>query len=510
MFASIQHLPFYRSALITLRCVLVLFFLVISGEPCIASDRPARVYVVLWFDTEDYLLPASDDAALHLAQFLSHERIRATFKVVGEKARTLEKRGRTDVIEALKKHEIGYHANFHSIEPTPALYLSNLGWDEGVREFDRRERPGYEDVKRIFHAAPSCYGQPGSSWGPQVYGAMRQWGMHVYLDAGHHVQLNGKPFYYGGAFTFYNLAYLLRAGLGQGDDLETAERRFQAAHDKLIQDGGGVVSVMYHPCEFVHKQFWDGVNFRAGANPPRSNWQVPPQKTPEETRAAFQIFENYIRFIERYADVRFVTGSEAADLYRDRAQGRRFTASELKAVAQGVGENVGFQEHGDYALAASEIFVLLNDYVAQRAAGHTPESVYFDGTPFGPTGIAVDMPDEAVTDRSQLERSAVDVADFVKKQGRIPTAVWLGSVAVTPESYLRALAKFTIALIDGEPLPDTIKLRPSVLAPAAHVAADNPSLWGWIIFPRGFHAPDMMRLAKRQAWTLKPALLNKD
>ena len=76
------------------------------------------------------------------------------------------------MIAALNKHEIGFHAKYHSVEPTPAVYLSNLGWDEGVAEFDRRERPGFDDVKRIFGMAPTCYGQPGSSWGPQSYGAM--------------------------------------------------------------------------------------------------------------------------------------------------------------------------------------------------------------------------------------------------------------------------------------------------------------------------------------------------
>src|SRR6516225_1778896 len=160
------------------------------------AEAPARVYVLLWFDTEDYLLPASDDAALHVARFLSGEGVRATFKVVGEKARTLERRKRGDVIAALKKHEIGYHANWHSVQPSPAMYLSHLGWDDGVAEFDRRERPGFEDVKRIFGVAPSCYGQPGSSWGPQSYGAMRKWGMKVYLDDGSPVRLADRPFYY--------------------------------------------------------------------------------------------------------------------------------------------------------------------------------------------------------------------------------------------------------------------------------------------------------------------------
>src|SRR5712691_1253180 len=129
-----------------------------------AAEPKAKVYVVLWFDTEDYLLPASDDAALRVAEFLHGEGIQATFKVVGEKARTLERRGRTDVIAALKKHEIGYHSNWHSVPPTPAQYLDACGWADGIAEFTRREKPGYDDVARIFGQKPTCYGQPGSSW----------------------------------------------------------------------------------------------------------------------------------------------------------------------------------------------------------------------------------------------------------------------------------------------------------------------------------------------------------
>src|SRR5262245_21510747 len=89
------------------------------------------VDIILWFDTEDYLLPADDDACLRLAQMLTERHIRATFKVVGEKARVLEKRGRTDVIAALKKHDIGFHANFHSVHPTPSEYLVDCGLLDG-------------------------------------------------------------------------------------------------------------------------------------------------------------------------------------------------------------------------------------------------------------------------------------------------------------------------------------------------------------------------------------------
>ena len=491
------------------RRLLALFLLLVL--PVASWAAPAKVYVILWFDTEDYLLPADDDAALHLANFLTREHIKATFKVVGEKARTLERRHRDDVIAALKRHEIGFHSNWHSVQPSPAMYLSTLGWDEGTAEFDRREGPGRDDVQRIFGQAPTCYGQPGSSWGPQSYGAMKKWGMGVYLDAGRHIGLDGKPCYYDGVLNLYNLDHILRTDLTSLEKEQAAEDKFTEARKALLAEGGGVVSIYYHPCEFVHKEFWDAVNFKRGANPPRELWKAPPQKTPEETKTAYECFETWIRFIHRFPEVQFITASQAAKLYRDRARGRRFGPAEIKAVAAAVGDEIDFQRNKDYTLSASEVFALLDDYVAARAAGREPDGLAVTDTPFGPTGASPVIPDDGVTtDWSQFGRTAADVADFVRKQHRVPGTVWLGSTPVSPEAYLRALAAVARDLADGKKPPETIQLKPTPLAAAKYVSADDPKLWGWIIFPPGFHAPAMMRLAKRQAWTLKPALLDPD
>ena len=159
---------------------------------------PVNIYVTLWFDEEDYILPQDDDATKRLAEMLTRLGIRATFKIVGEKARVLEQRGRKDVIAALQPHEIGYHSNTHSQQPTPAVYLQHAGWLEGTAEFLRREGQGAKDVARITGHPPVAYGQPGSSWGPQSYPALRAMGIHLYLDEADHVGIDDQPFYYGG------------------------------------------------------------------------------------------------------------------------------------------------------------------------------------------------------------------------------------------------------------------------------------------------------------------------
>src|SRR6266480_4021302 len=137
--------------------VLLLLFALTSLQSIAAAEKPA-VHVILWFDTEDYLLPADDDATKRLAEMLTQRGIRATFKIVGEKARVLEQRGRRDVIAALKKHDIGYHANFHSVHPAPSEYLADCGLLDGMAEFARREGGGAADVRRILGVKTlACY-----------------------------------------------------------------------------------------------------------------------------------------------------------------------------------------------------------------------------------------------------------------------------------------------------------------------------------------------------------------
>ena len=212
----------------------------------------APVYVVLWFDTEDYIEPAADDAVLHIATDLTDQGVRATFKVVGERARVLEARHRNDVIRALSRHAIGFHSNWHSIHPTPAEYLRRFGYVEGAAEFERREGPGVADIQRVFGVKPVCYGQPGSSWAPQSNLALRRLGIPVYLDEGEQVGLNEQPFWYGGMlYVFHMGENNFRAELNVGDEDKAANQRFDEAVSRLSAGSGGVISIYYHPTEFV-------------------------------------------------------------------------------------------------------------------------------------------------------------------------------------------------------------------------------------------------------------------
>jgi Polysaccharide deacetylase len=478
------------------------------AEP-LAPQGP-KVYVLLWFDTEDYILPQSDDAAKRLAVFLTQQNVRATFKVVGEKARVLNLRQRRDVIGALAQHEIGYHSNTHSQHPTVAEYESTLDWQRGVDEFSRRERPGFETVRRVFGQTPTCYGQPGSSWAPQSFAALKDWGVNVYLDDAKQVGLNGEPFWYGGLLNFFNLrdGNQLRPN-ADWSNLADAKADFQDLHLRLTSKrNGGVVSLYFHPCEFVHKEFWDGVNFARGANPDRADWKVPPMKSPEESEKAFTYLQELVTYIKAFPRVEFVTASQGLQLFRDTAQRRAYSSDTLGPLAAGVSQEVSFQELGDGTVSPSEIFFLLNNLAVQMIQKNPGEPILLDGTPYGPaTASAPPLGEPLQVSWAEFSRAVLDVADFLRKYKQLPGEVWFGSRAVPPESYLLALARVTARLLDKSEPPLSVTLERAHLATAQYVADDAPALWDWVIFPPGFRAPQMMQLAKLQAWTLKPARL---
>ena len=489
----------HLSLVICMLIPLVLICVDVIGQ----KATPGKVYVVLWFDTEDYILPQSDDAAKRLATFLTEQGIQATFKVVGEKARTLERRHRTDVIAALQKHAIGYHSNTHSQHPTPAEYESLLNWESGAAEFARRERRGYDDVQRIFKQKPCCYGQPGNSWAPQAFPSLGSWGIGLYLDEGAHVGLDGQPFYYGGLLNIFNTKEGPQLRPNDGwTNIEESKTKFRQFYERMTSNGGGLISLYFHPCEFIHSQFWD-MNFAHGANPPREQWEIYPLRPPDSRELAFSYFEQLTRYMKSFPQVQFITGPQATRLYADGASGHRFSPSELAEIAHQVESDVNFQVRGTYTLSPAEVMALVAAWMASQPGADTRVALPF--TVYGPSLPSPRQTELVEVPWSQFESSVHELHNFIESNHQIPNAVWLGSTPVAPEAFLVAMAKIASRTANGGPPPERVTVTPARLATEKYVALDSPEIWSWPIFPPGFHSEHLMELARLQAWTLKPA-----
>jgi peptidoglycan/xylan/chitin deacetylase (PgdA/CDA1 family) len=495
------------------KAFLSLVLIAALGPALRSAKAPAPVYVTLWFDTEDYLLPQDDDATKRLAELLSRLGVPATFKIVGEKARVLDRRGRSDVIAALKRHDIGYHSNTHSQQPTIAVYLQNAGWEDGRAEFKRREQSGVDDIKRIFGVTPVAYGQPGSAWAPQTYPALRDMGIKVYLDEADQVGLDDQPFYYGGMLNIFRMrTTLVRMALNGGSSLTEGQAAFDKVHAALTARGGGTVSIYYHPNEWVQAEFWDAVNFRRGANPPPGEWKPPRMRPAAETERAFADFEQFVRFIKAKDGVRFVTATELAALYADRALGRDFGRDELLAIARAVQKDFDFLKLGGYALSGADAFALLTDAAAAvTRTKDLPAAIRL--TPIdGPAQVFSPSTGQLRSSSFSWEAfgSAVrDTAAYCRVHHRMPDEVWIGAENLSPVDYLATLGAVVEQFLATGKLPASVDRKSARTTFERYVAEDSTKLWGWIIFPEGFHAPRIMELARLQAWTLKPALLGR-
>jgi hypothetical protein len=445
------------------------------------ADGP--VYVTLWFDTEDYIEPAADDAALRIANDLSAEGVRATFKVVGEKARMLEKRGRRDVIQALSRHAIGYHSNWHSVHPAPAEYLLHLGYLEGADEFERREGPGVADVKRIFGKQPACYGQPGNSWAPQSNLALRRLGIPVYLDEGEQVGVDEQPFWYGGLlYVFHMGSNQFRAQLNGGAEDPAAYQRFDQTVARLKSGGGGVISIYYHPTEFVTTEFWDAVNFAHGASPAREAWVKPRRRTAAESERCYGVLRQFVRHMKQAPGVRFVTAQELPGLFASptaRVEDRNLVAAQLS------GQIVFGEVQGQMLSPADMMLSLL---------GVTPQMVD------GPTASGTTSYSSATIPAGAFRAAVLDAADFVRRFHRLPNEVFIGSQTLSLADFAATLA----GSIDGG---EAVKVVRGNIAFDRYFATDGRRAFNWIIHPEGFNGAPLLDLARLQGWTLKPARL---
>ncbi len=453
-----------------LLCLLVLLSAAVSAQP--------PVYWLLWFDTEDYIEPSSDDAALRIAEGLRERGVRATFKIVGEKARVWVQRGRQDVIRALAAHDIGYHTEFHSIHPAPAEYLESMGLLDGAAEFTRREKSGFLLLEKLFGLPPSCYGQPGNSWAPQVNLALRSWGVKVYMDDAGQVGFDGQPFWYGGLLYIFNLGrHTVRAELNDPATLEAAKRRFDEAVESARRLGGGVLQTYYHPTEWVTTQFWDGVNFSHGANPERSEWRKPPLRSPVSREQAFRIFFDWVDHVRRTPNLRIVTAREAIALFEPR------DAAPPAGLARRLAESLDAHE----GFSAADLLVNL--------LGLEPQHVD------GPLRRVSTTWEEPQIPRAAFDRARQEAAEFIRAHGRLPDSVWIGSRRISLEDFAATLAA------DGGKGP--VELRKGRLDFERRAGRDAARLYNWVIHPKGFAPEALLEMARLQAWTLKPARLRR-
>ncbi|RLF00385.1 MAG: hypothetical protein DRJ57_01010, partial [Thermoprotei archaeon] len=457
------------------------------------------VYVIFQLDTEDFVTPEADDVLLDLAEIFEKYGIRASFAIVGEKARALRRRGRWDVIRALRAHDIAYQSNYHSLHPTIAEQLRDSGWEDGVKLIIEREGPGLRDLEEIFGQRPSAYIQPGGDWAPQVPYAMRELGIQVYADG----IFEPQPHWFCGVLAIRYALHFDERRASEPSYLSEVKTRFEELYRSLREEGG-VIVVVLHPCMLRTEEFWDAVNFARGAMPAQP--RPAPLCREEEYRARLRAFEEFVALVAGHEGVKVITYRELPGLYREPEV--ELTSSDLRVLAERLIEQPSSHIiHGKPVSLAEAFYALSYSLRTYLERGALPKEVkpYFTLGPLRAPlrhrkGFRVEV-------RRVVEAAAAAYDELINRRA-VPAEITVGGRRAGPLSLLIAMARAYLAVLEDS--------TGSVEVPATDEEPEFPNRdfrsrvtrqWGWVIFPEGFSSRRILELTLSQLWTLKPAIL---
>lgn len=466
-----------------------------------------KVLVYLWFDVEDYVTPDADEPPKRIIDILSRHNVEATFKVVAEKLRALKEREREDVIGALSRMDVGYHLDTHSRHPTLYEYLADKDLKTGAAEFLRRESDGYNLVKNTLNRQLSCFGHPGPTWAPQVYPALREMGIPVYLDDTSILNLDDSPYWYcnvlnlnGAGRNFINLDYFFE----QPDGLEKMKRRLKAIHKRLSRRGGAI-SILFHLHTIVNRQFWDEVNFARGRNPPSHMLVRPPRQPPEVTDRAYRDFEELVKYMKSFDNIQFITAQDAASIFQDTSTRLVINSDTLVKLAEKTAREIRHQKVDDAYLSPAQIF-----YIATMAAAAYADSNVFPteltpSQPLGPLSSNRTRGPRSLSTRTLLEASR-NALQTIDETGYVPNEIRIGESILTPEDYLATVCSLLVLSLRKRRLPNRIVVKNGTLAQKRYVNSRAfARACRWAMLPEDFKAPKILQQALLQTWTLKPA-----
>jgi hypothetical protein len=470
---------------------------------CACGAQPEKPLVVVCFDVEDYITPAGegiDDIPKWLADTMGEVGVPGTFFIIAEKARSLERRGRTDVIAAMARHDVGSHTNLGSIHPTVAESLEKADWASGVKQMRIQEEKGLRDLERLTGKAVTTLGQHGGSYGPQLVAALAD--LHagfVYSPIhlpGHNAVWFANTLNFHGSYGGFDDTYYR-------DDLFDA--RFRRLQESFPQDIAGVDVLAFfaaHPCKIRTVQFWD-FNYYDGANPEPEDWKTPELRPKESMPTARKNFRRLMEFLKGRDDIELTTFSELMQKFS--YQPPHITARDLQRLAQRVLDRERILIDDDYSPA--ELFEALAESLAvYKETGKLPRRLD-RFSPLGPMQMPPVEPECSKITRDQVLELAQEADIFIHEHHCLPTGLELTGCRIGAGSLLSLFSAAYGALSSGRK-PEEFQVKAFEAYPHADSEAILQSVReckGWPVHRRDLDMSRLVEFTKMQLWTLKPA-----
>ena len=476
--------------------------LVLALPGCGGPSKP-KAYLVVTFDVEDYISPESegiDEIPKWLAETMTEEGVTGTFFVIGEKARALEARGRSDVIAAMARHDIGSHTNFGSIHPTVTERLETAGWKDGVREMLERESAGIADLEHIFRVPVTTLARHGGSYGPQLVAALGTMG------AGYQGSPASLP---GHDVVWFCNALNFSAQYSGFDDAYYRDDLFAPVFEKLkrelpgrAREAGVLALFAGHPTKIRAEEFWD-LNYYDGKNTAPGDWRMPPLRARESMATARKNFRRMMRWLKGRKDIEITTYRELMNVYG--AQKETLERSELRAVAAGTLESRALTPSEDFSPA--EAFAGLARAISGYAAkGRLPESLETQH-PSGPLEMPPAEPGLSRVGLEGVYALAWAADEHVRRNGALPAVLDLDGAGIGAGSLFALFSQAYLDMDSGTPRPEypIPEFEPYPAGQETRILDEIAGYKSWPVHRPDLDMSGIVEFTRLQLWTLKPA-----
>lgn len=460
--------------------------------------------VTFVYDVEDYITPEEvelDDLLKMLADTLIEEKLIGSFFVIGEKMRCLRDRGRQDVLDSLRKNDVGSHINMGSIHPTVTERMEHADWTNGVARMLADEVAGIREMSEILGAPLGSLARHGGSYSPQLVNALGKASLpFVYSPAelpNHHITWFCNAVNFREAFVAFQNSYFTR------DDFLAMEKRFFAEYEK-IKDADWMGIFHSHPCAIKMSSF-GCQNYYKGIYTPPEEWVIP------EVREEFDfdaLKENWAFHCARLReDPRFDVRSISQLAEEFGTQAESAGTAEIQALSR-MAAAADEPFFTDRFTAAEIVDLLARAFLHRAKHGVLPESLPRRDV-LGPTQTPLSTPTARRLTPEGIARLARGIDAAVELGGTAPSVIrtgegTLGSMGeVGLGSAMNALGRALTAKIDATVQP--IPVAPHPKEGDEIVERLGAEFQKWKPHRQDLDWADIKRLTALQSWTLKPA-----
>ncbi len=372
--------------------------------------------IIFSFDTEDFTSNDAADAIYREAEVLRKEGVKGGFCVVGLLAKQLITWGRTDVLEALKHHDILSHSYGHTLHPTINEYTDLEDFEEAYREVIRQEIEGLRLINE-FTGGMKIYGAcpPGNQKSYVAMYAYADMGLPIYADTMCDTP-DGRGAYYCNIYqTQYT--FCLENFLRRSD-----EDYMREVLDSLAEKKRAICFT--HPNAAMFTEFWDTVNYYKENKCEFGQWKACARRPVEDTEKYYDSIAKFIRMIK--ADERFRITSYGELEKTLKAESERVIEpkdiDDIRATLK-----ADFAAIDQPSLSIADVFLACREFLCGERT-HTCGKVYgFLEEPYSATETIVVM-------KAEMMRSAQEM----RVDKFLPTRIRVGEREIGPADWLFA------------------------------------------------------------------------